>query len=767
MVIPLVFRLVGEAILVALVMARSRVVYGGVVFLSAFLLFLVEPMAAKRLLPVLGGSSAVWVTCLVFFQAVLLLGYLYAHWMVRRGRMRVHLLLLGAAVTALVMQWAFSIMVRSMGIDVEFSSSVSDHPVSTIFGMLGATIGLPFLMLSSTSPLLQVWWARREGGGVPYRLFALSNAGSLLALAAYPLVVEPHMTLAMQREWWTVGFVVFAVMCGWLGVRSRREERGGSGTHVSEARHGTPTEYPTHDDEAVMNGAPEFVASPNTGVLRSAQNDKPGGGQDDSVGGVGAGQRWMWFLLPMGAAMQLSAVTSHLSQDIAAIPLLWILPLATYLVTFILAFEMPGLYRRWVVARFMAVMLASLGYALSKMDTSLPVGLGVLFYLVEVFVACWFCHAEVYRLRPASTERSTIFYLLVAAGGVAGTFFVGIASPMIFRANYDLAIAFAVTAVLAAIVTWDDGWAQRTLWCTGSVLLLGLAVLLHFEVQRHALMTARNFYGSLRVTAADFDDQGGAVAGKNADGSASTGTGPVRVLMNGRIRHGMQMTDAGRRRVPTTYYGQDSGAGVALRNCCEGRARNVGVIGLGAGTLAAYGREGDRFRFYEINPLVEPIARNLFTYLHDSPAAITVVDGDGRASLRREAPQGFDVLVVDAFSGDAIPLHLLTREAMDVYRRQLAPGGVVAFHVSNSYLNLAPEIGRLADAEGMQARVVESMDVSAEGAYRATWVLVSADAGYFDKPGVAAAATPIQRQAGLRLWTDDYSSLLPVLRLGW
>jgi spermidine synthase len=193
----------------------------------------------------------------------------------------------------------------------------------------------------------------------------------------------------------------------------------------------------------------------------------------------------------------------------------------------------------------------------------------------------------------------------------------------------------------------------------------------------------------------------------------------------------------------------------------------VGVIGLGAGTLAAYGREGDRFRFYEINPLVEPIARNLFTYLHDSPAAITVVDGDGRAALRREAPQGFDVLVVDAFSGDAIPLHLLTREAMDVYRRQLAPGGVVAFHVSNSYLNLAPEIGRLADAEGMQARVVESMNVPAEGAYRATWVLVSADAGYFDKPGVAAAATPIQRQAGLRLWTDDYSSLLPVLRLGW
>ena len=712
---------------------------GGAVFLSAFLLFLVEPMAAKRLLPVLGGSSAVWVTCLVFFQATLLLGYLYAHWMARRGRVRVHLLLLGAAVVVLALPWALGVWLGSRGIDVQWNSSASDHPVSTIFLALGATIGLPFLMLGSTSPLLQVWWARYEGGGVPYRLFALSNAGSLLALLVYPLLVEPHMTLATQREWWAVGFAVYAVICGWLGIQSRREDWGGSETHVSEARY----------------GAPEFVAGQNTGVLRSAQND------NDLIGE----RKWMWFLLPMGAAMQLSAVTSHLSQDIAAIPLLWILPLATYLVTFILAFEMPWLYRRWIVSRMLVVMLASLGYALSKLDTRMPVGLAILFYLVEIFVSCWFCHAEVYRLRPASAERSTTFYLLVAAGGVAGTFFVGIASPLIFRANYDLAIAFAVTAVLAALVTWNDGAAQRVLWTTGSVLLLSLTILLHIEFARHALMRARNFYGSLRVVESDYDDQGD-MPGKNADGSASTGAGPVRVLMNGRIRHGMQMMESGRRQTPTTYYGQDSGAGVALRNCCEGRARNVGVIGLGAGTLAAYGGPGDRFRFYEINPLVEPIARNLFTYLRDSRAAISIVNGDGRASLSTEGPQGFDVLVVDAFSGDAVPLHLLTREAMEVYRSHLARGGVIAFHVSNSYLDLAPEIGRLAEAEGMQARVVESMAVPAEGAYRATWVLVSADAAFFQKPGVSAVATPIPSLAGLRLWTDDYSSLLPVLHLG-
>ena len=472
----------------------------------------------------------------------------------------------------------------------------------------------------------------------------------------------------------------------------------------------------------------------------------------------------MWFLLPMGAAMQLCAVTSHLSQDVAAIPMLWVLPLGVYLVTFILAFEAPGSYRRWVVVRMLAVMLASLGYALSKVDTALPIGLAVLFYLVEVFVACWFCHAEVYRLRPENPdnpEESTVFYLLVAAGGVAGTFLIAIASPLVFRSNYDLASAFLVTAVLAAAVTWRDGWGQRLLWVTGSALLVALTVMLHIGFGRHALMRARNFYGSLRVIEANIDS-GAEPTGMDAGGNFSSGTGPVRVLMNGRIRHGSQMMDGGRRRTPTTYYGQDSGVGVALRSCCVGRTKRVGVVGLGVGTLAAYGQAGDAMRFYEINPLVEPIARNLFTYLRDSPAQITVVEGDGRASLEREPAQGFDVLVVDAFAGDAIPLHLLTREAMLVYLRHLAPGGVVAFHISNSYVNLAPEIRRLADAVGMRAREVESVAMPAEGEYRASWVLVSWDQ-IFARPEVRAVSTAIPEQAGLRVWTDDYSSLLAVM----
>jgi spermidine synthase len=237
------------------------------------------------------------------------------------------------------------------------------------------------------------------------------------------------------------------------------------------------------------------------------------------------------------------------------------------------------------------------------------------------------------------------------------------------------------------------------------------------------------------------------------------------MLLNGTIQHGTQLFGGGLSRTPTTYYAENSGIGLTLLHCCDGLPRNIGVVGLGAGTLAAYGAPGDRIRFYEINPLVQPIAQNLFTYLRDSPAKITFSEGDARASLAREVPQNFDVLVVDAFSGDAIPLHLLTTQAVALYRRHLTPNGILAFHVSNQYLDLAPEIALLAASAGMQARSVDSPSVESRGAYKSTWVLVSSDASFFNRPEIAPNALPIAPIPGLRLWTDDYSSLLPLLRL--
>jgi hypothetical protein len=681
-------------------MSASRLLYGTTVFLGAFLLFLVEPMAAKQLLPILGGSSAVWLTCLVFFQVVLLLGYLYAHWLTRsrtaRWQRPLYLTSLFAAV----------LLLAAPGLLPATLSRGSEHPVATIFLALTATIGLPFLLLGSTSPLLQVWFLRTEGGGIPYRLFALSNTGSLLALLAYPTLVEPNLTLRLQRTLWSLGFLVYAILCTVLAQRP----------------------------QAIV---PATATQDERDVPRTSTFAKS-----------------LWFLLPMAAAMQLSAVTAHLTVNIAAIPLLWMLPLAVYLLTFILAFELPGLYRRGIVVRLLVVMLAALGYAISKTDVSIPIGIAILFFLVEAFLACLFCHAEAYALRPQRASETTLFYLLIAAGGAAGTFFIGIASPLLFSANYDLAISFFVTAALAVAVTWSDGWPQRLLWSTATVLLLFFAIMLHTAYNRQAILQVRNFYGTLRVKQL-----------------ATTQGATERMLLNGTIQHGTQLFAPGLTRTPTTYYADDSGIGLALRFCCTAsasepaRPRSIGVIGLGTGTLATYGNVGDYIRFYEINPLVHPIAQNLFTYLRDSPATLTFADGDARTSLARESPQHFDVLAVDAFSGDAIPLHLLTTEAIALYQRHLAPGGILAFHVSNQYLDLAPEIAQLAIAAKMQSRLIESAGDDSTGAYRSTWVLLSNSSTFFERPEIASAAVAIPNTQHLRVWTDDYSSLLPILHL--
>jgi hypothetical protein len=684
-----------------------RSLYGTTVFLGAFLLFLVEPMAAKQLLPTLGGSSAVWLTCLVFFQVTLLLGYLYAHWLTRNGtpgwRRNLYLASLAIAVVLLVAQ----------RLSPTNLSQRSDHPVATIFAALTLTIGLPFLLLGATSPLLQLWFLRTQGGSIPYRLFALSNVGSLLALIAYPFVVEPNLTLKLQRTLWSLGFLLYAVLCTVLARQT-----------ASVAKAATQTSL-----------AQEVSTAPKTR----------------------AATKWLWFLLPMAAAMQLSAVTAHLTVNIAAIPLLWMLPLAVYLLTFILAFEFPSFYRRGIVVRLLVVMLASLGYTISKTDVSLPIGVAILFFLVECFLAGLFCHAETYALRPQHPSETTVFYLLIAAGGAAGTFFIGIASPLIFSANYDLAISFFVTAAVAIAVTWHDGWPQRLLWTTASALLFFFAIMLRTAYARDAMLEVRNFYGTLRVKQ-----------------TTTPQADPERMLLNGTIQHGTQIFGNGLTRTPTTYYAVDSGIGLALRFCCNtsnsDRPRNIGVIGLGTGTLAAYGHPDDHIRFYEINPLVRPIAENLFTYLRDSPAQITFADGDARTSLTREAPQNFDVLAVDAFSGDAIPLHLLTTEAIALYKKHLAPNGIIAFHVSNQYLNLAPEIAQLAIAANMPSRLIESPADEATGAYRSTWVLLTNSPTFFDRPEVAPAATktpttPRLRPPHLRAWTDDYSSLLPILQL--
>jgi hypothetical protein len=655
--------------------------YRPTVLLAAALLFLAEPLAAKQLLPLYGGAAAVWITCLVFFQAALLAGYGCAHFFARRNARVLHLLLLAAAVVSALF-WVFAP-----------NDPTAGNPITGILLHLVLWLGLPFLALGATSPLLQVWLKRTYGGDLPYSLYSWSNTASLTALLAYPTLIEPALTLRTQRIAWTCGFAVFAFLSALI---------------------------------AGNVAAPEPLAA-------------------DAAPRPSRHRYALWFALAMAGAMQLSAVTAHLTGNVAAIPLLWVLPLAVYLATFIVAFQDRVRIPAMPLAGVAAVMLIATGNFLANPRVALPIGLGVGLFLSELAATCLLVHTALFCLRPATERDATGFYLTLAAGGAAGAIVIGIVAPLVFRADYDLPLTLVATAAVAVAIVWPDGQRTRLLWTACAAILLVLTVQLHAAYSRDALLSVRNFYGCLRVT------------------QTTTAPGvPLRTLLHGTITHGTEIftpRSAGDPRVPTTYYAPDSGIGLALAGSGP---RNIGIVGLGAGTLAAYAHPGDRIRFYEINPAVEPIARSLFSYLSQTPATLTMVAGDGRAALSREAPQSFDVLVLDAFSGDAIPLHLLTLEAMRIYQRQLAPAGILAFHISNQYVDLEPELRELAQATGMEARVVTSEGNESTGEFKATWVLMSATPA-----GLAAlgpAAHPLRRQARLRAWTDDHSSLITVVR---
>jgi SAM-dependent methyltransferase len=671
-------------------MKLLRSLYALTIFLSAFLLFVVEPIVAKQLLPTLGGSSAVWTTCLVFFSIVLLLGYLYAHWLSSRftptRQAVIHIVLLTAAL---------------MMLDVHTRpnpAAISYHPALTVFRVLATVIGLPYLALSATTPLLNSWYAASFRGQSPYRLFALSNFASLLALASYPLLIEPRLTMSRQTAWWSGSFMLFAVICGAIAWQGRRRPLS--------AVPAEPVGNPVH-------AAPEVF----------------------------------WFVLAMGGGMMLTAVTHHMSENIAAIPLLWLPPLGLYLLTFILAFEGAWQPIRQSMLRLVLVAVASMAYVLRDIRTQLPIMVSVPLFLIALFVTCFFLHGELYARRP-DTSDMTRFYLVAAAGSAAGTLLVGVIAPLVLRANYDLACTLVVVALIALAATWHDGWGLRMLWVAGATAAI---VVLSTQIRQYdddAVALMRNFYGTLRVRETHLPPQ------SDTD----------RQLLNGTIEHGAEWFAPQFLNQPLTYYATNSGLGLAMRLCCGSGPKRVGVIGLGTGTVAAYGNAGDVIRFYEINPPVERLARAWFTFLHDSPAQTDVVLGDARLSLTVEPPQRFNVIVIDAFSGDAIPVHLLTREALALYRRHLQPDGIIVFHVSNQYVDLEPVVAAEARDAGLRAMSVHSHGDEQNGLYFSNWILVTANQAFLSQPEVFNNAFPTQLRPNLRLWTDNYSSLLPLLK---
>lgn len=696
--------------------------YALAIFTGAFLLFLVQPLIGKYILPWFGGGPGVWSTCMLFFQVLLLGGYAYAHlvsrWLTPRRQALAHLCLLAGAVALLPIIPADS-----------WKPQGQEAPVWRILMLLTVALGLPYFVLSTTGPLLQHWFSRTHPGRSPYRLYALSNLGSLLALISFPFLLEPNFTrLGMARSW-GAGLVLYALLCGACAIQLWKKANAPAGDDPGAGDCAAP--------------GPASTGSPAT--LSPAQAANP----------------WLlWLCLPFCASVLLLAVTNKLCQDVAVIPFLWVAPLALYLLSFIICFDSPRWYVRGPYGVALAAALGGICWALFD-GPNWPVWKQVAVYCAGLFVCCMVCHGELYRLRPPP-ERLTSFYLVVALGGALGGFFVAVLAPLVFVDYYELHWGLFLCGALFAVVCGQKSPADAHLagwsgwrWVTRAALAVGL-VALGTTLWRHGrnpgpdtVYRSRNFYGVLTV----YEHQREEPADHHF------------LLQHGRITHGLQFVDPEQAQWHTTYYSEQSGVGMAVRALPAG-PRRIGVVGLGTGSLATYAQRGDTMRIYEINPQVERLATSYFSYLSNSPARIEVVLGDARLSLEREPAQEFDLLALDAFSSDAIPVHLLTREAFEIYQRHMKPDGVILVHISNHFLNLEPVVMTLARQFQYKTALVDYDETQEEWwLYSSTWVLLCRNPAVLDRPEIVEAAkAPGTNTVRMPLWTDDFASVARILK---
>lgn len=752
------------------------------IFCGAFLLFLVQPLIGKYILPWFGGSPGVWTTCLLFFQTLLLAGYAYAHFTSTRLKPRqqayVHIALL-----------VVSLLWLPIIPDGHWKPMTGEQPVARILLLLLAVIGLPYLVLAATGPLLQNWFRLTRPGASPYRLYALSNAGSLLALIGYPFLVEPLLTRSQQAMLWSGGMVLFVIACAMCAWRLRKLEDA-------------PAPATTEGTASPAGEATSAVAAP-----------------------VRAGDYFFWLVLPAIASILLTATTNKVTSDVAVVPFLWVLPLALYLVSFILCFDHPRWYSRGFYAALFTVSCAVVAFLLDEAGGA-KFWLQLLGYNAALFAGCMVCHGELCLMKPPP-QHLTRFYLCLALGGALGGSFVALAAPAIFSDYHEYPLGIWMLAYLAAIlcllhrsralalgaangvllaafvvpaldvsgsgwmwfsayatafrefytehwqwaaaiavlfwVSLHDGWKlprrdwhpRMSAFPLAMSAVLGAVFIMQAQDNKAGLVEAtRNFYGTLKVRS------------YGEEGSLSH----YLLLSHGVTTHGLQLSHPDYVTWATSYYGPNSGITMALDQFSVTSGRHIGLVGLGTGTLAAYGAPGDRMRFYEINPEVEPLARRRFSFIEQSFAEIKIVPGDARLTLEQELrdghPQKFDVLALDAFSSDAIPVHLLTREAFGLYLEHMKPDGIIAVHISNRYLNLRPVVEALAREYGLAIATISDDPSDKEWwLYRTTWVLVSRSKQKLEVDTIKHSAEwPLDELGKRVLWTDDYSSLVDVLK---
>jgi len=692
--------------------------YSSVVFLSAFLLFQVQPLIAKVILPWFGGTASVWNTCMMFFQIVLLLGYLYSH----------GLRMLTNPRTSWIVQSVVLLLALLM-LPVLPSEQLKPENYSSLSGeivkVLTLSVGIPFFILATTGPLIQAWQSVSHGGDAnsestasPYRLYALSNIGSLLALITYPFLFEPNLRLQNQSWIWSGLFVIFVVTCIYSGMQVRSFDSW----NVS------------NETEAKTDGSKTEDAK------------------------VGVGRMLLWLVLAMIPSVMLLATTNLMCQEIASVPFLWILPLALYLISFIICFEKPNWYHRGV---FLPLLLFGVcaGVAVSLLNVYASASLQVAMLSFSLFACGMTCHGELERLKP-HTNRLTLFYLFVSLGGSLGGIFVVLIAPRIFSGfpEFQLALAGALLVGVAIPCFQNSVSTIRKIAIGFSGLIIGGIVLATFfdsqmgQRKEGVLLDGRNEYGIFSVT----DD------------------GDRRNFISGNINHGSQIYRPTPSFEPHSYYADGSGFSICIKTqreiaANEQPARNgikVGVLGLGIGSMLAWAEDEDQFVFYEINPRVEEIAREWFTFLPTFDQQCEVVIGDGRIMLEKESAKGtnrqFDVLAIDAFSSDSIPIHLLTDECFDVYQHHLKEDGILLFHISNRFIDLKPVLFAATKARGLSAsHVVHTVkdDTDHTGS---EWILVSNET-VANHDRITAVALDYNLPANAPRWTDDFASLAPVI----
>ena len=668
--------------------------HAATIFVSAFLLFLIQPVLAKQILPWFGGAAIVWTTCMVFFQLVLLLGYAYAHGLTRlapRTQAMVHMALLAA-----------SLVFLPITPDAAWKPEGGENPVARILALLFATVGLPYFLLSSTSPLVQSWFARAYPGSNPYPLFALSNFASMSALLGYPFIIEPWYRNAEQSRYWSWGFAAFAALCAVLAWRSRTVPpltlEGGQSAETAEE--------PRPSARAIA----------------------------------------FWLLLSAMGSVTLLAVSNHLTQNISSIPLLWVVPLAIYLITFILCFEGRAWYRRDAYLGLLVWVVCMMGWFLADRTLQFELLWHIGVFNIGLFIVCMFCHGELAMRRPGP-RHLTLFYLVVSLGGVVGGVLVGIVAPVTLPAYLELEIALVIVAAIAVATNLRRPLPIMLMFVAVLAFISGVLAFRITTLRENVLFIERNYYGVVRVkeTLARSDDD----------------ETRYRSLVHGAILHGEQWLNEKWRRSATTYYKTSSGIGKTIL-AFEGQAIRVGIIGLGAGSIAVYGDADDVYRFYDIDPAVVHVANTFFTYVKDTPSKVEIALGDARLSLEREPSQQFDVLAIDAFSGDSIPVHLITYEAVALYLKHLKPEGVMAFHVSNRFLDLKPVLLAIAEKHGLEYAFVH--ETGDEGGTTSDWIVITRHKPFILRPEIVESTEPVVPRPDWNLWTDDFNNLVQVFK---